>query len=252
MTISRALACPALPFTLITALAAAGCGAVAEDAAPDAAPAEDAASIPLHCGNHAPDPGEDCDGTPGCTPMCHVAPAPGTVAVRFRGVVSRVEDPHGLFGTELRVDMPLWGRVVYPTSLGDTSADPAVGAYPYDNAGVRGTRGIWLSVALWSFHPDRGTGVLSVQNGTENLDRFSAQLGNGVVTPPIAGLQQVVVALIDPTQAAFGGDALPRTAFPPTAAWSSRHAYIQGSTATGVTWQVEAELDDVSFETPAP
>ena len=230
-------------------IAVAGCGAVTPEPEPDAAP--DPIEIPVDCGNHTLDPGEDCDGTPDCPRTCHVTPAAGTVAVRFRGGVTLVMDPQGAFGGQLAVAAPLWGRIVYATSLPDQSADASVGDYPYTNAGGRDSRGIWLQAGLWSFHPDRGTGILRVGNGASGGDGFYAQLGNGAVSPPVIGLQSIVVDLRDPTQSALATDALPASWFPPAASWMDRHLYIQGDNSS-VAWFVDAILDEVTLETPAP
>jgi hypothetical protein len=238
--------------TLMAALAVAGCGTVGIEPGPDADAGPDEIEIPAGCGNLAPDPGEDCDGTPGCPRTCHVTPEPGTVAVRFRGAITSVVDPQGAFGGRMPVDEPLWGRIVYATSLPDQAADGGVGDYAYTNSAARDTRGIWLSVARWSFHPDRGTGRVIVGNGAGGADGFYALLGNGVVSPPVIGLQSIVIDLKDPSQAALASDALPAAAFPPAASWTDRRLYVQGDNSMGVAWFVDATLDEVTLETPAP
>jgi hypothetical protein len=259
-------------FTMVLAIGVLGCGKVndggplAGDAAapaPDAAPpAPDAMvdsampapvvdALPETCGNGTLDLGEDCDGSEGCPATCHVAPPAGSVALRFSGTVTLVDDRASVFSGRVVIGTAIWGRLVYPTNLTATDASVTLGQYPYNDLDTPDAIGLWMTVADWQFSPARGSGTINVGNGLgADPDGFFAQLGNGISTPQVAALQGMSLNLADPSRTALAQVSLPRTSFPGVAAWATRTASLYGDNSTDVHWYVQTSIDHLMLEVP--
>jgi len=220
---------------------------VVDSATPDAA----VDAPPTTCGNGMLELGEDCDGSDGCPVGCQVVPPAGSVALRFSGTVTLVEDRSSVFSGRIVIGTPIWGRLVYPTNLADTDQSFALGNYAYNDLDNPDATGLWMTVADWQFSPARGSGSILVGNGLDpDPDGFYAQLGNGIATPPVAALQGLGLNLVDPTRTALAQDSLPRTSFPGVTAWATHTASLYGDNAAGLHWAVQASIDHLTFAAP--
>ncbi len=264
-------------FTMVVAIGVLGCGKVNDPLAGDAAaPVRDAGpsspdamvdsatpstmvdampstidAVPETCGNGVVDLGEDCDGSDGCPVGCHVVPPAGSVALRFTGKVTVVDDKSTVFSGRIVVGTEVWGRVVYPTNLMDTAPSTALGEYRYNDIDNPDATGLWITIADWQFTPARGSGVINVGNGLgADPDGFYAQHGNGITTPQVPAFQSMNLNLIDPSRTALTQDGLPRTSFPDIAAWETHTAGVAGDDPAGLHWYVQMSIDQLMLEVP--
>jgi hypothetical protein len=260
-------------FTMVLAIGVLGCGKVNDRLAGDAAspaadavpPDVDAASpspdatvddampdtMPSLCGNGMLDVGEDCDSSEGCPVTCHVVLPTGSVALRFSGTVTRVDDGSSVFSGRIILGTAIWGRLVYPINVTDTEPSNALGVYPYDDLENPNAAGIWATVADWQFSPARGSGQIRIGNGLGvDPDGFYATLSNGISTPQVDALQGMSLNLADPSRTALSQDGLPRTSFPGAAAWTTHTVSMYGDNSAGLHWYVDASIDQLTLEVP--